>query len=129
MSTQDRMRIDERRKYLRRMPAARHALAREDGFARRPGRPARVRRRFDAAQAPFDRLAATGILAPKQQAQLQALRAATNPRAVRQQSYALLDQLFALLLSLPGSTQDVCLTLFDSPNLTKGGGDPGNITN
>jgi len=84
------------------------------------GRPARIRRRFDAAQTPFDRLAATGILPPQQQTQLQTLRDATNPRLLRQQIYDLLDQLFALPLASPGSAQDVFLTLFSPPDFAKG---------
>jgi hypothetical protein len=87
------------------------------------GRPPRVKRRFDRAQTPFDRLCATGKLDAQRREELQALREATNPRQLRQQIYDLLDQLFALPNALPGSTQDVYLTLFNPPEFMKGAQD------
>ena len=84
------------------------------------GRPTRIKRRFDDAQTPFDRLCATGQLDQRQREQFEALRDQTNPRQLRQDIYALLDQLFALPNAPAGSTQDVYLTLFDPPDLTKG---------
>jgi hypothetical protein len=86
--------------------------------------PARLHRRFDTAQTPFDRLCATGALAPDQQVRLEALRQATNPRQLRQAIYAGLDQLFSLPLASPGNSQDVYLTLFDPSAFTKGGDIP-----
>ncbi len=93
------------------------------------GRPSRVKRRFDDAQTPFDRLCATDVLSAQQQQQLRTLRDATNPRQLRQHIYALLDQLFVLPLASPGSTQDVYLTLFDPPNFTKGEDIPVTLSN
>lgn len=58
----------------------------------------RVRRRWDDAKAPFERLAATNALTPEHRATLEALREATNPRALRRAIHAGLD---ALLLPQP----------------------------
>ena len=58
----------------------------------------RVRRKWDDAQPPFDRLAAASVLPSEQQARLAALREATNPRALRRAIHAGLD---ALLLPRP----------------------------
>ena len=81
----------------------------------------RVKRRFDTAQTPFDRLKASGILDPTVQQQLQALHDALNPRQLRRDIYALLDQLFALPCAQPDEpSQDVYLTLFHPPDSLKG---------
>jgi hypothetical protein len=53
----------------------------------------------------------------------------TNPRQLRQQIYASLDQLFALPLASPGSTQDVFLTLFAPPDFAKGEDTPVTFSN
>lgn len=53
----------------------------------------RVRRRWDEAKTPFERLAATGVLAPERQAELEALRDRTNPRALRREIYAGIEKL------------------------------------
>jgi hypothetical protein len=58
-----------------------------------------VRRRYDAARTPFDRLCATKILPPERQDALSRLRDQTNPRRLRDKIYALLDR----LLALPGA--------------------------
>jgi hypothetical protein len=55
----------------------------------------RVRRRWDAAQTPFERLCATGALAAADHAALAALREGTNPRALRREIYAGLARLRA----------------------------------
>jgi len=94
------------------------------------GQSARLTRRFDRAQPPFDRLCASGVLTPEQQDRLRAVRTATNPRHLRQRIYDLLNQLFALPLAAPGSTQNVYLTLFNPPqNLTKGADGPVTFSN
>jgi hypothetical protein len=90
------------------------------------GRGTRIKRRFDEARTPFDRLCATRKLDAHQRSHFQALRDQTNPRQLRQHIYALLDQLFALPNAPDGSTQDVYLTLFDPPQFTKG--EPGPIS-
>ncbi len=84
------------------------------------GQPARVTRRYDQAQTPFERLCATGILSDNQRQELQALRDHTNPRQLRQEIYALLDRLFSLPGAVPGVTQDVHATLDIPITLPKG---------
>jgi len=61
-----------------------------------PPPPTRIRRRWDTAQTPFERLVATGTLLPTQQQRLQALYTQTNPLALRQRIYDQLDALRAL---------------------------------
>ncbi|MBF6590603.1 MAG: hypothetical protein IVW57_08740 [Ktedonobacterales bacterium] len=57
------------------------------------GRTTRLRRRWDTAQTPFQRLIATGTLDATQHEQLQRLYDQTNPLALRQRIY---QQLAAL---------------------------------
>ena len=57
---------------------------------------ARTRRRYDRARTPFDRLCDTEVLDAPRKAELRALRNATNPRQLREEIYALLDELMAL---------------------------------
>ncbi len=61
-----------------------------------PTSPTRLRRRWDAAQTPFDRLCATAVLSPERRAELETLRARTNPRALRRDLYAGIDRVLAL---------------------------------
>ena len=61
-----------------------------------PTSPTRLRRCWDAAQTPFDRLGATTALSPERQAALEALRARTNARALRRAVYAGIDRVLAL---------------------------------
>ena len=93
------------------------------------GRPSRIKRRFDDARTPFDRLCAAHALSADRMAALCSLRDATNPRLLRQEIYALLDQLFALPCAPDGSTQDVYLTLFDPPDPRKGEDTPVTFSN
>ncbi len=76
------------------------------------GHPSHIIRRFGDACTPFDRLLASRCLSADQTLRLQSLRDSTNPRQLRLQIYALLNQLFALPNAVPESTQDVYLTLF-----------------
>jgi hypothetical protein len=87
-----------------------------------PGQLARVKRRFDQAQTPFDRLCATDAIAEADRQRLQALRDQTNPRQLRRAIYSLLDQLFALPPAVPGSSQDVFKTML-TPTIFQKGGD------
>ena len=85
----------------------------------------RVKRRFDDAQTPFDRLYATGSLVPVQRQRLEALRNSLNPRQLRQHIYTLLDQLFACPCAAPEDrSQNVYLTMFNPPDFMKGEGIP-----
>jgi hypothetical protein len=83
----------------------------EKEFVRQNGQRSRVRRRYDQARTPFDRLCATDAILPQHQAQLTALRAQINPRVLRQEIYAALHQLFALPGATPGTVEDVYATL------------------
>jgi hypothetical protein len=82
--------------------------------------PGKIRRRFDRAQTPFDRLCASGVLPRARQDQLLAQRDAINPRQLRKQIYALLDQLMALPCASAVLTQDVYKTLFQPAKPKKG---------
>ena len=93
------------------------------------GHGSRIKRKFDYAKTPFDRLCATPALSDQQRQQLRALRDATNPRRLRQEIYSLLDQLFALPCAPDSSTQDVYQTLFNPPASTKGEDSPVTFSN
>jgi hypothetical protein len=74
------------------------------------GQPTRIRRRYDQARTPFDRLCDMKVLAPDIQAQLTALREQTNPRQLLAQIEAQLDYLF----SLPSRTPDHPEVVYDT---------------
>jgi hypothetical protein len=75
----------------------------------------RIRRRYDRAQTPFDRLCLTDALPASTRHQLEALRQATNPRRLRQEIYHLLATLHRLPCAVDGQTEDVYQTLFAPP--------------
>lgn len=75
--------------------------------------PTRIKRHYDQARTPFDRLCATTAIAQPERLRLQALREQTNPRQLRRDIYALLDQLFKLPPAIPGVTEDIFDTLFN----------------
>lgn len=54
----------------------------------------KLRRRWDRAQTPYQRLLASGILTPEQQARLAALYRATNPRQLREEIYRAVERLW-----------------------------------
>lgn len=96
----------------------------------------RIIRRFSPARTPFERLCAVRmpgeqpgeerpLLDEITRQPLEALRQATNPRALRRELHALLQQLWQLPNATPGRTEDVWTTLFD-PNINaeKGEGEP-----
>lgn len=70
-----------------------------------------VKRHYDVAHTPFERLCATQVLSPHKQQALQRLCEQTNPRRLRQQIYDALDQLFMLPTAAPGVIEDVRRTL------------------
>lgn len=76
----------------------------------------RVKRRYDKAQTPFDRLSATDVLPPGDKQQLEQLRLETNPVQLREEIYSMLDQLFSLPNALPNQTENVYETLFEPRN-------------
>ena len=71
----------------------------------------RLRRQFDAARTPFDRLAATPQLFLEKMDALITLRNTINPRRLRQEIYADMDALFALPCAVTGVTENVLGTL------------------
>jgi hypothetical protein len=75
------------------------------------GQLARVKRRYDQARTPFDRLCATTAITQERREQLEALRHRTNPRRLRQEIYDLIDYIFSLPGAVPGKTEDVYQTL------------------
>lgn len=58
--------------------------------------PVTVKRHYDDARPPFDRLCATKTLAADKQEELERLRDQTNPRRLKQDIYDLLDYILAL---------------------------------
>ena len=54
----------------------------------------KLKRRWDRAQTPYQRLLASGVLAPEQETRLAQLYAATNPRQLREDIYRALEQLW-----------------------------------
>ena len=56
----------------------------------------RVKRAYDTARTPFDRLCATKALAPEKQDELARLRDQTNPRRLKEEIYDLLEYTLAL---------------------------------
>jgi len=73
--------------------------------------PGRVQRRYDRPRTPFQRLCETDAISDQQRDRLIALRQSINPRQLRQEIYALRDELFSLPNALPGVTEDVHQTL------------------
>jgi hypothetical protein len=68
-----------------------------------------LKRRYDTARTPFDRLCATQVLPAAQQQALEQLRQQTNPRRLHQQVHTLLEDVLALPPA--DSPQDVHETL------------------
>jgi len=70
-----------------------------------------IKRHFDEARTPLDRLLATDTLATRQVASLKVLRRDTNPRTLLKKLYRQRDQLFELPLAPPDRCEDVRKTL------------------
>lgn len=75
------------------------------------GQPTHIRRRYDQARTPFDRLCDMKVLAPDVQARLTTLREQTNPRQLLAQIEAQLDYLFSLPCRTPDHPEVVYDTL------------------
>jgi hypothetical protein len=84
------------------------------------GQRSRVKRRYDQARTPFDRLCATNAITQERQEQLQALRKQSNPRQLRQEIYELIDHIFALPGADPEIAEDVYQTLAMPVSTQKG---------
>lgn len=72
--------------------------------------PLEYRRKYDQAKTPFDRLKEHNILKENDRLQLDALRAQTNPMALRLQ----IDELITRLLSLPRLGQSDIVNVFET---------------
>jgi hypothetical protein len=83
----------------------------EKEVTRAHGQPARVKRRYDDAATPFDRLCRTDFILPQHRHQLSAFRDATNPRRLRQEIYDAIQHLFLLPGAPSDRSEDVRLTL------------------
>ena len=92
----------------------------EKTWIREEGQPSRVKRRFDKAATPFDRLCATQAISEELAEQLRALREQTNPRQLRQEINDLIDRIAALPCAIPGVTEDVRRTLMTGLGLKEG---------
>ena len=86
-----------------------HMVAKE--VIPQPGLPAKIIRRYDQPRTPFDRLCATGALAPHLQTRLHNLRKQTNPRQLRQAIYDQIDTIFSLPNAVSGITESIFDTL------------------
>ena len=75
------------------------------------GQPSKIKRHYGCAQTPLERLFASGVLTPAQQAELENLRDTTNPRQLHREIKTLLDQLFETPGATSGQTEDIYLTL------------------
>jgi transposase InsO family protein len=73
----------------------------------------RVKRLYDKAQTPFDRLCKTDAILPEHRQQLEALRDQTNPRSLHQAIYDDIDRIFELPGAATGETENIYLTLMD----------------
>jgi hypothetical protein len=58
-----------------------------------------LKRRYDTAQTPFERVCAAQAITPEQHTALEHLRQQTNPRRLRQEIHALIDRIAALPLA------------------------------
>jgi len=81
-----------------------------------PGQPTRIRRRYDDARTPSNRLLATESLSPEQRATLTALRKQTNPLQLLNQIQEQLARIFALPPAQDGEDQIVYDTLTQIPD-------------
>ena len=63
----------------------------------------KLHRQWDQAQTPYQRLVASGTLAPEQRERLAALYASTNPRRLREEIYQSVERLWQSPIS-PNTT-------------------------
>jgi hypothetical protein len=78
---------------------------------REDGQIVHVKRLYDDARTPFDRLCETDVILPEHRQQLEALRDSINPRRLRQQIYDTIETIFKLPGAVPGTTENVHRTL------------------
>jgi hypothetical protein len=89
----------------------------EKTWSQEDGQPSRVKRRFDQAAPPFDRLCATQAIPEALVEQLRTLREQTNPRQLRREINELLGHIATLPCAVPGVTEDVHQTLLTNLGL------------
>jgi hypothetical protein len=83
----------------------------EKTWPQKDGEASPVKRRYDQARTPFDRLCATNAISQEQKEQLQAFRDQVNPRRLCREIHDLLDYIFSLPGAVPGTTESVRRTL------------------
>jgi hypothetical protein len=83
----------------------------EKTWIREEGQSSRVKRRFDDAATPFDRLCMAKAIPAELEEQLRTLREQTNPRQLRREINKLIDCITALPGAIPGVSEDVRRTL------------------
>jgi hypothetical protein len=88
------------------------------------GQPPRIKRRFDQARTPFDRLCETDAISQERKEQLGTLRDQVNPRQLRGEIYQLIDHIFLLPNAVPDETEDAYATLSTPITSQKGEGVP-----
>ena len=88
------------------------------------GQPSQIKRRFDQARTPFDRLCETDVFSEEQKDQFRTLRDQVNPRQLRQEIYDLINHIFRLPGAVPGKTEDIYKTLSTPIQSRKGEGIP-----
>ena len=88
------------------------------------GQPARIVRRYDDAQTPFDRLCETDAIKPEHKEQIEALRDATNPRQLRQEVLDVVEEIISLPGATPGQPESVFDTLSHSVVFDNAAEDP-----
>jgi len=91
------------------------------------GQLARIKRCYDEARTPFDRLCDSDAILPEHRLLLQLLRDQTNPRHLRQEIYDLIEHIFALAGAVSGVTEDVFRTLVFHPSSKREHGEDDDI--
>jgi hypothetical protein len=94
----------------------------EKTWVQEDGSSSRVKRRFDQAATPLDRLCATQAIPGALIEQLRTLREQTNPRQLRREINGLLDHIATLPCAVPGVTEDVRQTLLTNLGLQRDSG-------
>ena len=80
-------------------------------FIREEGQATRVKRRYDRARTPLDRLCESDAITEEHQERLKRLRDHINPRTLRAEIYDRIDEIFSLPNAADGASQNVHLTL------------------
>ncbi len=88
------------------------------------GQLSRIRRVYDQAKTPFERLCETKAISKQDRDRLQALYSQTNPLRLVGEIYKLMDQIYRLRCAAPGDVQDVHETLATPLSQRKEKGSP-----